>query len=109
MKSIPCYFCKSPCYYNYDSIKANNIDCQSCSSILGNRAANTLGESENELLYFHMYVSFKDKILHIRLHLQENETHVMNEYEREPLLILPGFPLNPINFTEKLSLYFTFS
>lgn len=108
MKSIPCYFCHSPCYYQNDYDIPINLDCDQCTKILSNRVVNTLTNSGNELLYFHMYYSFNNKLIHVRLHLQENITHIINEFEYDSLAILPGFTLNPINLKNKLPLYLTF-
>ena len=107
MKSIACYFCQSPCYY--EGVDPINVDCNHCAKIISDRVINSLGASENELIYLHMYHSINGKLIHVRLHLQENTTHIMKDGAPAAMIVLPGFPLNPSNIKKKLPIYLTFS
>lgn len=106
-----CIFCYQPILFNRNAPPAYVL-CETCSSgeIEVGFSFTDKNKIEAELLYAHIHMYYgTNEYYHVRLHLLEHKTAIRKDRKREPILFLPGFPLNPTNIKNKLKLYLTFS
>ena len=104
MKSkYTCYFCQDPVEL-FDSYHRR---CSACSKLPNIKEVFHTFLPTGERRYAHIYTFLGDK--HIRLEFLKNQTHIGDQYNIIPSIIIPGFPINTDNVYEKIKLYLTFS
>jgi hypothetical protein len=107
IKVNPCYFCQSPIpsrdmdgHYHY-----LHFYCLNCA--INNQLEAVITTQDTVDNSFSAYIY--DTKWRVSLLLKQNKTNVKIRYSFETILEVPGFPITPNNFQDKLKLYLTFS
>jgi len=104
-KNIKCYFCNT-LHLSYSD---NSHRCDECSK--GNIEVMISTHSNCDIRFAHILVKRSKHKYQIRLHIDENCTHIneVSTNKTNLILVVPGLSINPINANKKLATYLLFS